>query len=299
MPELSERFLFDLADFDVKHTTRGDWLGRMDHLSASSLGMFRRCPEQFRNRYLLKRKEPPGEAIVVGSFFHETMEWNYKKKVWAREDQPLSEMVTYLQDEAVPSVLNGAGGIDEVRWDSQDKWKSLDKARGDAQRITSTYYNRVLPRIQPTETELRLEWHIRDVPVPVIGYLDVIAEGPRVIDTKTGAKAVKKVKPGWMLQGHIYAAWSGIPVEYHSINRAENVTVNTPLEAPELLIRPNQREAANLAGVIQTMVGQIEHLMATIGPDEPWPTWGKFADWSMSTLPCNYCGFRKGCPAWA
>lgn len=295
----SERHLFSLTDFDPKYTRpRGTWLdNRIAHLSASSIGMFRRCPEQWRQRYVLGKKEPPGEALTIGNFFHETMQFNYSQKTWSRTDRPLSEMLTFLQDEAVPRVLEAAGGVNEISWDLEDKWKALERARADSNRILSNYHAQVLPLVQPFETEQRLEWHITGVPVPVIGYLDVVAEGPEIVDTKTGKKVSNKVKPGWMTQGTLYASWSGIPVAYHSMSRAGKIV--TPLQSPELLVLPNQKEAVNLAETIKTMIHMIETLYENPGPDRPWPTWGKFADWSMSTLPCGYCGYRKDCVAWA
>lgn len=300
-PAESERFLFTLADFDSR-SPKGTWLDeRIAHLSASSLGMFRRCPEQWRQRYLLGRKEPPGEGLVIGNFFHGAMEFNYHRKIRTREDRKLEEVIQYLGDKVIPDVVDKAGGPGEIKWDTPDPGKALERARSDALRVTASYYRTVVPRIQPFETEQRLEWHIRGVPVPVIGYLDVVAEGGatgRIIDTKTGKQAVKRVKPSWQMQGMLYATWSGMPVEYHSLNRAAMPTINTPLEAPELLVRASQKESVNLQQTIVTMVEMIEWLYATHGPNEPWPTLGRYADWSMSSSPCGYCGYRRDCVAW-
>lgn len=299
------RFLFDLSDFDPKPLVKkGTWLGKIDHLSATSIGMFRRCPRQWQQRYLKGRKEPPGEAIVVGNFFHGAMQHNHTQKAWSREDRPLPELIGYMQDEVVPSVLNAAGGANEIRWDGHDVWKSLDKARSDASHVVAQYHGQVLPRIQPYATEQRLEWHIAGSPVPIIGYLDVIAEGSafqsvrgRIIDTKTGNKSATKIKPGWRTQADLYSAWSGLDVEFHCASRAGKI--NTPLESPELLVHPSQKEAQNLSYTIAQMVKQIEWMYETFGEDDPWPTWGRYADWSMSILPCNYCGYRGDCPAWS
>jgi hypothetical protein len=57
-------------------TAGGAWPERIEHLSASSIGMFRRCPEQFRHRYILGEKERPGEALLIGSAFHTGLEFN-------------------------------------------------------------------------------------------------------------------------------------------------------------------------------------------------------------------------------
>lgn len=276
------------------------WLGIFRHLSPSSLGMLRRCPRQFQQRYIRGKKEAPGESLVIGSFFHETMEWNYRQKIESHEDRPLSEVVEYLGDAAVPKVLDEAGGADEIRWDvGGDTALAVDRARSDAERITSAYHASVLPRIQPTAVEQRFEWKPEGVPVKIIGYLDVITDDVRTVDTKTGKAVSKKIKPSWQLQGLTYANATSIPVEFHSISRAKTPSICTPLESDEMVINPQPQQAANLVRMIAMMADQIEYYMNRYGPDEEWPTLGRLADWSQNLLPCNMCAWKKDCPAWA
>ena len=130
--------------------------------------MVLRCPRQFYRRYILGEKQKPGESIVIGSFFHETLEWNYKTKLASFTDQPLSDAVQYLQDEAVPKVLEEEGGVENIIWDT-----GLDESRKDAERIMAAYYNTVVPRIQPVGVEERFEILVPGVEVPLIGYVDV------------------------------------------------------------------------------------------------------------------------------
>lgn len=293
---MSSAVLFDLKDFRSRQPTK-TWLdGRFAHLSASSLGMFRRCPRQFQQRYIHGRKEPPGEGLIVGNFFHETIGFNYQSKISTHEDRPLSELVEYLQDAAVPRVISNAGGLTEIRWDDDaHPERALDQARSDTAKMTSVYHSQVLPRMQPVAVEQKLEWHMPGVPVPIIGYLDTIL-ADRIVDTKTGKQARSKPKPDWHLQADLYSSNIGRPIEYQTLNRKGKVV--TALESPELLITPSQERARNLIGTVQKMVQQIQHMYETYGPDEDWPTWGRYADWTMNLLPCDFCGYRRDCPAW-
>lgn len=294
---MSERILFELADF-LPTKQKGTWLdGHIGHLSASSLGMFRRCPRQWQQRYLKGRKEPPGEALVIGNFFHETLNWNYGQKIVSHEDRPLSEVIEFLQDAAVPRVVDAAGGVGEIRWDTSDPDKGLDAARSDSQRITTAYHSQILPRMQPVATEQRLEWHIDGMPVPLIGFLDTIT-AHSVVDTKTGKQAVSKLKPSWQLQADIYSSWCGLPIEYHTINRAASPKIVTPLESEALLVQTTQAEARNLLNVMIEMTKQIEWMYETYGDGE-WPANGRYADWTQNISPCGYCGYKKDCPAFA
>jgi RecB family exonuclease len=187
----------------------------LHHLSASSLGMVLRCPRQFYRRYILGEKQRPGESIVIGSFFHETLDWNYKTKIESHTDQPLSEVTQYMGDVAVPKVLEEEGGEDNILWDTD-----LNTAHKDSERIMSAYYRLVVPRIQPVGTEERFEMFFPGIEVPIIGYVDVRDE-TRILDTKTGKQATRKVKPSWQLQGRLYAQARNMPVEYHSVSRAK------------------------------------------------------------------------------
>lgn len=281
------------------------WPDRIKHLSASSIGMFRRCPEQFRHRYILGEKERPGESLVIGSAFHEGLEFNYRQKVESYEDRPTSEVVQYLQDEAIPKVLEEEGGEDNIAWDS-DPTKGVATMRKDSERMLVRYHDNVVPRIQPVALEEEFFLHDEALPVPLLGYIDVRAgsevEGlgwvaDRVIDTKTGKQSASKLKPSWMLQATLYGAMVNLPVEYHSISRAASPKIVTALESEEMVYRPDPIKTRNVVKTAASVASMIAWLYTTHGPDETWPTMGRFADWSMSFSPCTNCGWRKVCPA--
>jgi hypothetical protein len=285
------------------------WPERVKHLSATSIAMFRRCPEQFRHRYILGEKERPGEGLVIGSMFHEALEFNYEQKIESHTDRPVAEVIQYLQDEAVPKVLEENGGAEEIAWDSQDPAKGVALARTDSERILSAYHKEVVTRIQPISLEEKLTIEDHALPVPLIGYIDVKAGhevqmdstsiwvADRVIDTKTGKQSATKLKPSWMLQGDLYAAMTNLPVEYHSISRAKTPKITTGLESSDLIVKPDPVRTANILKSASQIAKMIAWMYGTYGPDETWPTLGRFADYSMSFSPCTMCGWRKVCPA--
>ena len=298
-----------LEDVPIGAQSELQWPERIQHLSATSIGMFRRCPEQFRHRYLLGEKERPGEGLVIGSAFHEGVEYNYAQKIQSHEDRPTAEVVEYLQDVGVPKVLEEQGGADEISWDSNDPVKGVDLLRRDSERILIRYHEDVVPRIQPISLEEKLFLSDPRLPVDIIGYIDLRSGyeleldnqsqwvPDRVIDTKTGKQSVSKLKPSWMLQSTIYGAMTGLPVEYHSISRAKVPKITTGLESVDLVHMPNPVQTENVIKSAATIANMIAWLYTTLGPDETWPTMGRFADWSMSFSPCNNCGWRRVCPA--
>jgi hypothetical protein len=267
----------------------------MEHLSQSSIGMLYRCPRQFQHRYLRGEKERPGGNLIIGGFFHSTLEWNYAQKISSHRDQPLSDAVQYLHDVAVPEILEKEGGEDWIAWDT-----NLEDARSDATRITSAYYRTVVPRIQPTKVEEKFAIEVPEVEVPVIGYVDVQDEG-RVIDTKTGKQVSKKIKPSWQLQGRMYSFATQKPTEFHSISRAKTPTIATPLEHGEQMVVPvpSPGQMAEFTRIVQQAAALIRYFLDRYGLDQEWPTWGAIPDFSRTILPCDFCGWRQGCPAWS
>ena len=283
-----------LAEFLATPAKEKPWPEQLHHLSASSIGMLFRCPRQFYRRYILGEKERPGEAMVVGSFFHEALDYNYQQKITSGVDRPLSEIVQYLGDVGVPKVLDEEGGVDNIRWDT-----SPDTAHKDAERITSAYAHVVMPRIQPVGTEFRFELDLDGVPVPLIGYVDVW-DADRTIDTKTGKQAVSKVKPSWRLQGSIYALATGRPTEYHSVSRAKTPKIVTALESEDMIVqRPSEDQANNMRHLFRLAAAQIAFYMHEYGLGREWPATGSVPDFTRNMLPCDFCGWRDGCPAWS
>ena len=266
----------------------------LPHLSASSIGMLYRCPRQFQHRYLRHEKERPGEGLVIGSFFHGGLEMNYGQKIESHTDVPLSDVIQYLGDVVVPDVLEESGGPDNVKWDS-----SQDEAHKDSERILSAYYRTVVPRVQPIAVESKFQIAFPGVEVPIIGYVDT-EEQARVIDTKTGRQASRKLKPSWQLQARLYSFARQKPTEYHSISRAKTPTIVTALESEAMVMPvPSDGQMSELTRLVNTAAELVRHFLSVYGVDEEWPTWGAIPDWSRNVLPCDMCGWRAGCPAWS
>jgi len=51
--------------------------------------------------------------------------------------------------------------------------------------------------------------------------------------------------------------------------------------------------------LVNTAADLIRHFLDTYGLDDEWPTWGAIPDFSRNILPCDFCGWRQGCPAWS
>jgi hypothetical protein len=284
------------AGGQVVGVTGRPWLeGRVKHFSASSLRMLRICPEQYRQRYILGRKERPGGSLTLGSAFHEATHFNFEQKIETHEDLKIDEVIERFHDYSWPEAVASDGGVDAIRWDDGLK---PDDYRRDGERMARAYHVSVAPRIQPVEKpEQRFDLWVPGIPVPFIGYIDVVEEA-NVIDEKTGKAVQRKPDANWRTQGGVYALVKQRPVHFHSISRAKTPSIATPLTDPDMVIPYTPETAAVTTQVLHHYKEQVEFFMHRYGPDDPWPTNGVFMDLKGGPA-CRYCGFRKFCPAWA
>lgn len=281
---------------DADPVVEEEWVLPIEHLSASSLGMLARCPEQWRQRYVLGRKERPGEALVIGTAVHVTAEHNFRQKIDSHEDIPFDTLVQWYDDVGFPTAITEREEKgEEVLWDTDP-----DGARKRGRAITKAYhmpvgdFPSVSQRIQPLSVETRVEADF-DLPVPVIGFADVFIEG-RVIDIKTGKAARREPKPEWWIQSAVYGTITGLPLDFHCVSATTKefrATVNTPLQYPDLSVWLSDPERDEAKRYVRSMAWMADHFMRTLGPDAPWPTWGRGHPWA-----CNWCAFKVGCPAW-
>ncbi len=269
------------------------WLdGYVTSFSATSLRMLKICPEQWRQRYILGRKERPGEALTMGNAFHSAVAFSHEAKIETHEDKPVAEVVEYFHDKAWPKAVEKDGGESEIRWDNKP-----DDVRRDGERVTRAYHTVVSPRIQPVRVEQKISIAVPGVPVPIIGYIDV-EEERNTIDTKTGKQVQKKPDANWRTQGTLYAFATGKPTHFHSISRAKTPSIATPLEHEEMVVEPNPSQVPQIEAMLRMYAEQVEWFFNRYGPDEPWPMTGVLMDFKGGAA-CNFCGFRKWCPAWA
>jgi hypothetical protein len=264
--------------------------GYIDHLSPSALAMARRCPRQYQERYIHGRKERPAEATFTGTAVHAGLERNFRQKIGSHADIPLVDLLTWFGDEGFKEKLEAEqeSAGEEVFWDTDP-----DTAKHRAGLMLGTYHREVSPRIQPLAVETMIEVDF-GLPVPVIGRFDLQREASTV-DWKTAKQKRTKPKEDWRIQAAVYGKANNQPVEFHtiSVSKAGSIAVVTPLESEDLLVHPSPAETLEIHRTIAAIAAEMSFYMQMYGPDDPWPTHGRFHQWA-----CDFCGFRRDCPAW-
>lgn len=157
------------------------------HLSISQLNMLSKCGEQYRRRYILNHKIPPGIALLVGSAVDRTVTRNLGRKMETRFLLSEAEVADLAAHE-----YNEQWNQGEVALTEDEALLGLKAARGmgldKSVRLARLHAAQLAPAINPTHLQRKVEVELKGYPYDLLGYID-IQEGARAIrDTKTTAK---------------------------------------------------------------------------------------------------------------
>lgn len=179
----------------------------LDHLSYSSISTFELCARSWRFKYLDKVASPPTPALVFGSAFHATIEDIY------RSYDP------YGGSECDPLVVwrehwSRLSANPEIRWDAESpEMIGADgiKLFGSVAVLDEISRHRPLqtPLHSPDEPfciERKIELRVPGVPVPIIGYIDMIESDGVPCDFKTSSRAWTDAKHDAETQPLFYLA---------------------------------------------------------------------------------------------
>jgi hypothetical protein len=183
---------------DIRRNVR-DWdeapfIVPVQHWSPSSLSSPMRCPEMFRQSYILKVKSKPRVSMVLGTANHSTHERTFERQI-AGHETPLAEAIEFYRDEAWPNAVKRDGGPDNIReWN--DDTPDFGISRGSL--MVTAYHMNVVPRVEASAVEAEYRLPVEGVPVPLFGKVDSYRRaGDRREDILPGAHP----QPGMALQG--------------------------------------------------------------------------------------------------
>ena len=169
----------------------------IDHLSYSSISTYQLCPRSWRYRYLDKVEAPTSPALVFGSAFHNTVE------AYLRDgsEKPLAHHWTEAWTEQLRQR-------EAISWDKEPHtYEDLGNAMFSEQDTIS-----LVDAIQPLRTngvpmiEERIELRVPGVPVPVIGFIDIVEEDGIPGDFKTSSRSWNQKRADDEMQPTFYLA---------------------------------------------------------------------------------------------
>lgn len=174
------------------------------HLSYSSINTYMLCARSWFYRYVEKPEVPVAAALPFGSAIHKAVQTYITTKILhPGEVQPLRELWSTCWQDAL------AERKQEIDW---DKPKSHYTLLGDKMLRTPSITN-AIDAIQPLAlaadddlVEHRIEFTVPGVPVPIIGYIDVIVTDGIPVDFKTAGRKWASGKEHTESQPNFYLA---------------------------------------------------------------------------------------------
>lgn len=241
----------------------------IDHLSASSINQYLRCPRQWWYRYVLGLRVPPDGGLVVGKGVHWAAEAGMKGKIISGLD-PEPESSATLAAEAVEAECSTG----EVRF---EEGQTTGQLKDKAARVASAWAEKAAPKSDPAEVEAEFEKEIAGV--KVIGRLDVVDRDGLVRDWKTSGRKPVATDVMASVQTEIYSHVRDAGVVYHYL-----VDGKTGVAAHDVpVVGKNSALAAKLA---PATVGEVaKGISAEVFPR-------KRDGWHCSV---RWCGFYERC----
>lgn len=280
-----ERFA-GLISYDVE-----GWPLRKGRLSASALGCYLRCPEQFRREYVKGQKRPSGGTALAGTGAHGAVEAALRFRVSQGEDASPAQ-VSDTFDAVFEAAVLRARDREGIEWGKADKRElDFDSTLELGRKAVAAYATSpAFQHLEPVELEHVFALIVPGVPVPFCGLIDVLTSRGESVDLKFGANCQSRVMPDWRVQSLIYGLATRRSPAFHSISWAGKV--QGPSEAPGLRLEWDARQSIVAARMARSVVSSILADAERLGPDEPWlgnvtHTWA-----------CGACSFRPECAWW-
>ena len=136
---------------------------KIKHISATSLKMYQTCPKQWQFKYIIKLKQAPNPAFIIGIAYHKGIELldNPKNTLEKVIKIIKKDMLAKLSDEAID------------RFGMVRKFLEI--------------YDKNKPKFKVIESEWKFSISMPTVPVPIFGFLDKIIKGG-FFEAKTSIK---------------------------------------------------------------------------------------------------------------
>ena len=260
------------------------------HLSVSQLGMFQRCGEQYRRRYIELEVIPPGIAARIGTGVHKAAEINYRRKLESGQDMPLDAFQDAAADAYHKSIQEGVFfAPDEVAGAKI----ALAEGKDTAVALAGLYRREVTPTVQPALIEERITIELPGVDIPIVTVLDLYTVDKSLRDLKTTGKKWAEAKAHTSHQPTAYreAIKAATGEEPASIQFDVLVSTKTPA-LQSLLTTRTDNDTAILSRQFGLMLAALH--AGIFLPAEP-DAWVCGPKWCGYFYTCPYISMHRKC----
>ena len=194
-------------------------MNEIDHLSASSINMYLRCPMQFYFRYILGLKIPTAAMLIMGSSYHKALEVNFKQKIKTFKDMPVEDLQDVYRTDFAYRQKN-----EDIDWKKEKPEEMIDTGT----QLVKLYHDKKAPLIQPVDVEKWITMPIKNVSIK--GRIDLITKNS-IIDHKTSSR--KKTLDPTDIQASIYSiAMPNLKFIYQVAVKTKTPYIQEDLEVP-------------------------------------------------------------------
>jgi PD-(D/E)XK nuclease superfamily len=254
---------------------------RLEHLSASSLARFWRCPESWRAHYLARVRGPESPGLRRGWAVDAAIDAHYRAILDTGEPLPRRD-IEDLYAAAWQRRLEDAAAID---WGDEPP----DDVRDAGLVALRAYLDELAPAVRPVSVQREFRFALApELEWTLTGRLDLEDADGAVIDIKVKKRHVAQTDADSDPQPSLYLlerALAGRPAPrflYHSLTPAAKAKTKV------VATRRSRDQLEAFAARILATARAIDGLHRTFGPQGPWPL----------TDPTHWCCSQRFCAAW-
>lgn len=243
----------------------------IDHLSYSSISTYLLCPRSWKFHYVDKIETLTSPAQVFGSAFHNAIE-------------------AHLTTRAPIIDLWHAAWAEQVKKEWAIDWEAADTPEAlynDGVRMFShPEVVDTLARIKPRAIETKVELYVPDVPVPIIGYVDLIEQDGVLADIKTSSKSWSEDRARTEMQPVFYLAARQQAGSLANLGLKFRHYVFVKTKTPKIQVFETTRSLADLFWLMD-MIGDVwRGIEREVFPPNP-GTWKCSPQWCGHWIRCR------------
>jgi hypothetical protein len=278
--------LGESQDAEAQGTSKGaDMIDQTKpHISPTQLGMYARCGEQYRRRYIEGERVPPGIAAPMGLGVHGGAEVNGRQKIESHVDLPAREIVEAACD-AFDAAIAGNGFSLTPEEASRGPKIVQGEAKDKVAQLAEVYAKEQAPDYQPTEVECSTRIVFPNASHDLLGITDLRDDKGRVVDFKTAGKKPAANAADVSLQLTVYGA--AYQVDHGKPPSGLRLDVLTKTKTPGRWIVETTRTRADLQVLANRVNATLDAIAKGCFPPADPESWMCSSKW---------CGYHATCP---
>jgi len=154
-----------------------------NYISYSQIAMYKRCPMQYKFRYIDGIKKPPKSALLLGQGLHSGLTEGFLMKINQTGDTRKIVNTICEKTAAEIETLNS-----QMEFEF-DEGEDVNKIKDDATKMGKIYYLNVGKKIKPKEVKKSFEIEFTNTEWKLRGEIDLIETD--IIDWKTGSQKLQ------------------------------------------------------------------------------------------------------------